>query len=490
MTDDERDAEIRRLFFGEHWTVGTVADQLGVHRDVVKRIIEVDDFANDGTTRPSALDPYVPFMRETLERFPRLTGTRLHRMLFDRGYTGSAVQVRRRIRREGMRGRKSPEAFFELRKLPGEEGQVDWMHVGQFEVDGMLRTVSALVIVLSWSRAVWVHFSLDQKVESVLRGHVAAFEHFGGVPRTLLYDNMKTVVIERRADAIRFHPRLLHLAGHYLFSPTPCGPYRPHEKGGVERRIRDIRSSMLEGQSFHSLDELRRAFRRWQQEIMYERAHPTESTMTVREAVDAERPQLLALPNNPIETDEVRPIKVGSKQPYVHYDGNRYSVPAELVGCTLTLSASDRRVRLLDGQTTVAEHDRCWARKQRVDDPTHLDALAQSKRKAASSRGRDRVTSLLPIAQVWYRLLAKRALPMGPQTKKLLSLIEQYPLDEIDLAIEAAIERETLSADSIARLLEQTERARTEQPAIPVRIPAHVRDVDVHHHNLGDYDDL
>lgn len=490
MTDDERDAEIRRLFFGEHWKVGTIADQLGLHRDVVKRIIEADGFANEGTARPSALDPYVPFMREQLERFPRLTGTRLHRMLADRGYSGSAVQVRRRIRRDGLRRRKPPEAFFELKKLAGEEGQVDWMHVGQVEVDGTTRTVSALVIVLSWSRAVWVHFSFDQKVESVLRGHVAAFEHFGGVPRTLLYDNMKTVVIERRADAIRFHPRLLHLAGHYLFSPTPCGPYRPNEKGTVERRIRDIRSSMLEGRCFHSLDELRKAFRRWQQEVAYERAHPREDGLSVRQAIEAERAHLLPLPSHPVETDEVRPIKVGKKQPYVHYDGNRYSVPAELVGSTLTLSASDARVRVLDGQSVVAEHDRCWGKKQRLDDPAHLDALAASKRKAASARGRDRVVTLLPIAQTWYRLLAKRALPMGPQTKKLLLLIEQYPLDEIDLAIEAAIERETLSADSIARLLEQSERARTEPPAVPVRMPPHVRDIDVRHHDLGDYDDI
>lgn len=490
MTDEQRDAEIRRLFFGEHWKVGTIAEQLGLHRDVVKRVIEADGFANDGTARPSALDPYVPFMRETLERYPRLTGTRLHRMLVERGYPGSVVQVRRRIRREGLRKRKAPEAFFELKKLPGEEGQVDWMHVGRLRIDGAERAVSALVITLSWSRAVWVHFSFDQKVESVLRGHVEAFEHFGGVPRSLLYDNMKTVVVERRGDAIRFHPRLLHLAGHYLFSPTPCGPYRPHEKGGVERRIRDLRSSMLEGLCWSSLADLRQAFRRWQQDVMYERAHPEDGSLTVRKALEAECEQLLTLPRNAVETDEVRPIKVGTRQPYVHYDGNRYSVPAEHVGCTLTLSASDTRVRVLDGQTPLAEHDRCWGRKQRIDDPAHLDALAESKRKAAAARGRDRVMALLPITHTWYRLLAKRALPMGPQTRKILALVEQYPLEEIDLAIETAIERETLSADSIARLLERAERARTEKPAVPVQMPSHLRDVDVSHHDLGDYDDL
>ena len=488
MTDDERSAEIRRLFYGEHWKVGTIAEQLGIHRDVISRVIESDHFANEGTARPSMLDPYVPFMRETLQRYPRLTGTRLHRMLVERGYPGSPVQVRRRIVKDKMRQRKPPEAFFELKRLPGEEGQVDWMHVGQVRVGETTRTVSALVITLSWSRAIWAHFSLDQRVESVLRGHVAAFEHFGGVPRKLLYDNMKTVVLERRGDAIRFHPRLLHLAGHYLFSPTPCGPYRPQEKGIVERRIRDIRSSMLEGQCFESVAELRRAFRRWQQDVAYARKHPDDTSKTVHEVFEEERPKLLMLPDNPPPTDEIRAVKV-HKQPYVHYETNRYSVPAELVGTTLTLSASESRVRLLDGQTVVAEHERCWAKKQRIDDHEHLDALAQSKRKAASSRGRDRVVSLLPIAQLWYELLAKRSVPMGPQTKKLLDLVERYPLDEIDLAIEAAIERKTLSTDSIARLLEQAEASRDEQPAVPVTMPTHVRDVDVKQHKLEDYDD-
>lgn len=489
MTDDERDAEIRRLFFGEHWPIGTIVEQLGVHRDVVTRVVEPDTFASVGMARPSALDPYVPFMRETLSRFPRLTSTRLHRMLAERGYAGSVVQVRRRVRAEGLRKPGRPEAFFELRKLPGEEGQVDWMHIGRVSVAGELRAVSALVIVLSWSRATWVHFALDQKVESVLRGHVAAFEHFGGVPRRLLYDNMKTVVIERRGDAVRFHPRLLQLAGHYLFSPTPCGPYRPNEKGTVERRIRDLRSSLLEGQSFDSIEELRGAFRKWQQEVLYERRHPSEPETTVGAAFDAERERLLPLPRTPIDTDEVRAVVV-HKQPYVHYDGNRYSVPAELVGATLTLAASDTRVRLLDGQTLVATHERSWGRRQRIDDPAHLAGLAEHKRKAAATRGRDRVMRLLPAAESWYHQLVRRGLPMGPQTRKLLALIEQYPLDAVAQAIGVAIDRETPSAESIARLLERQQHDATDTPSIPVRMPPHVRDVDVRQHDLEDYDEL
>ena len=488
MIDADTEAEIRRLFFGEHVCIGAIAAAVGVHRDVVTRVVDPDTFTNAGKPRPSALDPFVPVMRELLERYPTLTGTRLHRMLQDRGYEGSAVQVRRRIRAEGLRARPK-EAFFELSALPGEEGQVDWMHVCDLDIDGTRRRLWGLVIVLSHSRACWLHLSFDQRIESVLRGHVEAFEHFGGVPRRMLYDNMKTVVIERRGDAIRFHERLTKLASHYLFSPVPCGPYRPHEKGRVERRIRDIRSSMLAGQVWTSVDEIRRAFRRWQLDVAYGRPVPDDDTMTVGQALEAERLRLLPLPEHPVETDEVRAVTV-SKQPYVHYDTNRYSVPAELVGTTLSLVVSADTVRVLAGQDVVATHPRCWGRKQRIDDPAHLDALAASKRKAALTRGRDRVIALLPIAQPWYQALARRQMPMGPQTSRLLRLVEQYELEDIDLAIEAAIERGTPSVHSIERLLEQQMRQRHQPVEVPVSMPDRVRHIDVRTHDLGDYDEL
>lgn len=484
MSEEERDAEIRRLFYGEHWTMGTIATQLGVHRDVVERVVGRDGFARKTVTRPSALDPFVPFMRETLERYPGLTGSRLHRMLRERGYQGSVIQVRRRIRTEGLRKQKK-EAFFELRMPPAEEAQVDWMHVGTLDVPGGRRTVSALVIVLSHSRATWVHFSFDQQIESVLRGHIEAFEFFGGVPRKLLYDNMKTVVVERRGDAIRFHSRLYGLAQHYLFSATPCGPYRPHEKGRVERRIRDLRSSFLAALSWSSLDDLRTEFRRWQQEVLFERRHPRDDTRTIREVFEEERKLLLDLPNHPPDAQLIKAVTL-RKQPYVTFDTNRYSVPPEFVNCCLTLAVSANRVRVLDGDTVIASHARSFGKKQRIDDPAHLDALAANKRKAAALRGRDRVTRMLPIAQTWYGALARRNFPMAPQTAKLLRLVEQYSLEDIDQAIETAIERQTPSVESVRHLLET---ASTGKPRIPLDLPDHLRKTHVHQHPLSSYDD-
>src|SRR4029453_2504392 len=109
-------------------------------------------------------------------------------------------------------------------------------------------------MVLSWSRAIFARFVLDQTLESFVRCHVAGFEAFGGVPRALLYDNLKTAVLERVGDAIRFHPRLLDLAGHYHFAPQPVAVARGNEKGRVERAIRYLRESFFAARSFRSLE--------------------------------------------------------------------------------------------------------------------------------------------------------------------------------------------------------------------------------------------
>lgn len=227
MISAEQSAEIRRLYYAEHWRVGTIAEALGLHRDTVKRAINSESFlwSCASRPRPTRLDPYLPFVRQTLEQYPRLRATRLHQMLVERGYEGSVVQLRRAIR--PLRPRPSGQAYLELRTLPGEQAQADW---GSFGSWGK-RRLSCFVMVLSWSRAIHAVFTLDQSMESFVRGHVEAFSYFGGCPRTVLYDNLKSAVLERRGEAIRFHPRLLELCGHYHFAPRPVAVARGNEKG-------------------------------------------------------------------------------------------------------------------------------------------------------------------------------------------------------------------------------------------------------------------
>jgi len=212
-------AEIRRLFFAEHFKIGTIAQATGVSWDTVRETIHSVGFNRTRFVRPRLAEPYLEFVRATLERYPRLRATRLHAMLQERGFAGS-VRVVRRVVAELRPAQR--EAFLRRVTLPGEEGQVDWASFGSVDVEGTQRRLSCFLMVLSYSRALYLEFAFDQTMESFLRGHVYAFAAFGGVPRVLLYDNLRSAVLDRVGDAIRFHPRLLELAGHYHFAPRPC----------------------------------------------------------------------------------------------------------------------------------------------------------------------------------------------------------------------------------------------------------------------------
>ena len=134
--------------------------------------------------------------------------------------------------------------------------QVDWAHFGKLTIGRAERPLMAFVLVLSYSRYPFVRFYLGASLANLIRGHVEAFSVLGGTARILLYDNMKSVVLERRGDAIRFHPTLLELAAHYRFEPRPVAAARGNEKGRVERLIRFVRGSFFQARRFRDLDDL------------------------------------------------------------------------------------------------------------------------------------------------------------------------------------------------------------------------------------------
>ena len=162
MIDAELRAHIRRLFFAEHWKIGTIADQLGLHHQTVQRALQTERYRHK-IVRPSLTDPYVEFIRQTLERYPRLRATRIYQMICARGYTGSVVTLRRLVATLRPRPR---EAFLRLRTFVGEQGQVDWASFGKVQIGGATRRLSCLLLTLSYSRALALEFFFDQSLEN------------------------------------------------------------------------------------------------------------------------------------------------------------------------------------------------------------------------------------------------------------------------------------------------------------------------------------
>lgn len=491
MISSELRSRIRRLFFAEHWKLGTIAAELGVHRDTVELAIEPRKFVNVAyRASASLLDPYKPFVQATLVQHPRLRATRLLEMLRQRGYTGSVWPLRRWVRRVRPMGRH--EAFFRLSTLPGEQAQVDWGSFGSIALGSTRRPLSCFVMVLSWSRALFARFVLDQTLESFLRCHVAAFAAFGGVPRALLYDNLKTAVLERAGDVIRLHPRLLDLAGHYHFAPQPVAVARGNEKGRVERAIRYLRESFFAARAFSSVEHLNRQLDRWIDETAHARIVPGDPhKRSVAETLEQERPRLLPLPAHAFPCDYVRAIASG-KSPYVRFDRNDYSIPHTLVRKPLTLVASDATVRLLDGDNEVARHARSYERGRQVEIEEHLAALAADKRRAREHRGKNRLAAACPTATAFLDKVALHGGHVGGTTARMLRLLEQHGAEEVETALAEAYLRGAFAAQSVAHVLEQRRRARRAPVPFEPVLPddPRVRDLDVTPHPLASYDVL
>lgn len=273
MISHEHEATILRLYHAEKWPVGTIARQLGLHHGTVRRVLRRCGVAQPvRRRRPSKLDPYLPFLTRTLQQYPELTASRLYAMARERGYQGSPHHFRHLVALH--RPRPVAEAYLRLRTSPGEQAQADWAHFGKLRIGQAERPLMAFVMVLSWSRSIFLRFFLGSGMANFLRGHVAGFQAWGGCSRVVLYDNLRSAVLERRGDAIRFHPTLLALAAHHRFEPRPVAVARGNEKGRVERSISYIRQSFFAARQWTDLDDLNAQAAQWCEGIAADRRCP------------------------------------------------------------------------------------------------------------------------------------------------------------------------------------------------------------------------
>lgn len=484
MISPELRAQIRRYFYAEHWKIGTIAGELNMHPDTVRNALETQRLGGAQPVRPSVVDPYLGFIRETLNEHPRLRATRIYHMIRERGYNGSVVQLRRAVARLRPQIR---EPFLRLDAFAGEQAQVDWAHFGHVMVGRARRALSCFLMTLSYSRALYLEFFFDQTTENFLRGHVHAFEAWNGQPRVLLYDNLKSAVLERRGAHVQFNPRLVELSGHYHFAPRACQVRAGNQKGRVERAVRYVRDSFWAGRSFTTLAECNRQAWRWRDEVAHQRRWPGEDGRTVAEVFAEEQPRLMPLPLHPFSTDRIEAV-CSRKTIYVRFDLNDYSIPPDAVGRPLTLAASGTAVRLLDGSVEIARHARTYDRNQQVLDPAHREALLKIKRKAFHGTPAGRLEHAVPESKTLLDLAFAQGESAGSQTSQLLKLLEEYGPAALRRAILEALKRDTPRACSVAWLLRR--QPRRQRVALDLSRHPEAQAVDVRPHDLETYDEL
>lgn len=482
----ELEAEILRLHYAEHWPVGTIATQLTAHPDQVRRVLGLGDARAPSQMRTRLVDPYRPFIDDTLARYPKLRATRLYDMLRDRGYPGSVRTLRAHVATVRPTPRREPYLLTET--LAGEQAQVDWAFIGKLAVPGGERALWLFVMVLGHSRALWGEFVLDLSVHSLCRSLVRGATAFGGVPRQWLFDNPKTVVLERVGPVARFHPTLLALCATMRVEPTLCAVAKPEHKGKVERAIRYLRDRFLAGRTITGVDDGNRALTRFIDEIAHPRPHPTIAQRTVGEVFAGERARLLSLPDPLPETARVEPVVI-DRQAFVRVDTNRYSVPTDHAEKIRTLVVDDRAVRVLDGQTVIADHARSWGRCEIIEVSAHRASLIAERRAARALKGRDRLRAVAPMFDRIVERWGTSGSSLGRRVSQSIKLLELYG-DHVFAAAAADIDARGLTdIGALAVACEQRRKDRNRPVPIELVLPDHLDDADVIPHDLESYDE-
>jgi transposase len=451
----EMRAEMRRLVIVEGWRIQTVARRFSVHHSVVRRAIR-DAAMGERPGASSALDSFKPFIVKRLLELPSPTSVRLYAELKIRSFTIGLAQLRRYVAQ--IRPPRSRKVYLRVEFEPGEQAQVDWGSFGFMRTGSGQRPLSVFSMVMSWSRAIFIDFSLDQQMATFLRMHRRALAFFGGVPKRIVYDNLKSVVLHHIGSTVQFNPRFLAFAGHYLFEATAAPVRYPEYKGRVESSIKYIRHPFFYGRSFSSLDDVRDQAATWRDLTANERLHATTRERPSQRLL-VERPRLRALPEHPFDTDLVIPLIV-SKEARVRLDANTYSVPPEHVGKTIYLRADDTRVRVICDGVEVASHVRCWDRRRHIEDPTHVEKLLARRKGARGPRSRQRLIDLCPEARVYLHEVARRRIHLGNEVEKLILLVDTYGQTDVGAAIASTIAQKLFGARYMRALCDQARFAR------------------------------
>lgn len=461
-------AEIRRLAEIDKLSGRAIAQRLRCSRHTVSDALGMPQPPSSAPRRRrQLLDPYVKQVQELLAKHPDLSAVRIREELVRHGYAGSAVSLRRYLRRvRPARGRVYQEVLYE----PAQAMQVDWGECGHLSVGSTKRKVSVFVAVLCYSRLIYIEFTLSQRKAEFYRGLVNALTFFGGSPRTLIVDNLKAAVLNGAGRHACYHPEFLALCGYFCMQPLACAARDPESKGIVEGGVRYVKHNALAGRSdqLQRFDDYLALAPLWRDQAANVRIHDRTRERPI-DRFDQERKRLRPLPAIPFDADEVVPAVV-NPHARVAFDGNRYSAPPAFARKTLAIRANRDELRLVHEGQVVARHARCYERGQLLVLPEHrLAALTLRQRPRQQTLERE-FDAWGPEAHAFHLGLNGRPVKTGVHLRRLLNLAQLYGRTEVLAAISRAVELTTYDAAYVENLL-LAERRRRQLPTPTIPTP-------------------
>ena len=270
----------------------------------------------------------------------------------EKGYIGSYTTVKRLCR--VLRNERRMQAVYRYETKPGKQSQVDFGEFGYIDIDGKQRKLYAFSMILGYSRMRYVEFTTDISTENVIKMHLNAFSFFGGFTDTILYDNMKQVVIERKlkASESRFNQKFMDFAEYYGIVIRLCYPYRPETKGKIENTIKYLRYNFWKGRSFDSLPDINAQCQVWLHKVNSQ-VHGTTHEIPLQRLKDEKLNPLTNVPPYMTRSENTRKI---SRDCYVSYKGNRYSVPWKYAGRECSVIEESSSIRIEVDSIMIADH--------------------------------------------------------------------------------------------------------------------------------------
>ena len=431
--------------------------------------------------RPSKLDAFKPTITRLLDRHD-YSSSQILGFLRQEGYVGGASILRAHVAQVRPRTRL---AFLRLQFAPGQAAQVDWGSAGLLQVGNTRCRLSFFVMVLCFSRRMYVEFTLRESQEHFLTAHHNAFVFLGGVPSEVIVDNCKVAVLRhRRGEDPVFNPRYLDFAQHHGFRPKACNPLSPHEKGRVERAVGYVKNHFLAGRPLASLDALNAEVRLWMAQVANTRIHG-DTGKSPDELFAGET--LQPLNPNPYDLATLHTLR-SSRTCRVCFDSNTYSVPAQHARQQLHLKAFTDRLLVLEGGRLVAEHRRCYERRRDFEIPGHMEPLLTQRLRARQQEILIRFLRLGPAASAYWKGLQERRPDAPLEVRRIVALADLHGEERMGRALEDLLDLQSFGADYVAILITQRLRPRPEPAALHLTRASDLLDLEIAPPDLSPYD--
>ena len=335
-------------------SITEISDKTGYDRKTVRKYLNLTSIPEPKkrVRKESKLDKYKDYIIQKLNEGP-FTAARLLRELQEMGFTGKYTIVKDFIRK--VRPERGVQAVYRYETKPGVQAQVDWSEFGRAEIDCKVLKLYCFNMVLGYSRMRYIEFTLSIDVYTLIQCHLNAFRYFGGYTNEILYDNMKQVVITRalKSSDSEWNPKYEDFFRHYGFIPRLCRPYRAQTKGKIENTVGYVRRDFFLGRSFASIQDMNSQALLWLNRVNSS-IHGTTHETPLERLKSEELKPIDFVPEYLVIREEARKI---SRDCFISYLGNKYSVPYKFAGREATLQIFDSKFRVIVGGEQVCEHE-------------------------------------------------------------------------------------------------------------------------------------